>query len=106
MAEWNLLDVVNSVFLKFPAVLKFPTDDLQFPVIVFLFIKHSNVNFNYNNYYLHGTIIVRIIDPCYLLIINYYYNHMAQWNLFDVVNSVHLKFCADDLYFLAVVFSF
>ena len=24
-------------------------------------------------------------------------NHMAQWNLFDVVNSVILKFPADDL---------
>ena len=28
MAEWNLFDVVNSVILKFPAVLKFPADDL------------------------------------------------------------------------------
>ena len=28
---------------------------------------------------------------------NLYYNHMAQWNLFDVVNSVILKFPADDL---------
>ena len=26
--QWNLFDVVNSVILKFPAVLKFPTDDL------------------------------------------------------------------------------
>ena len=47
MAQWNLFDVVNDVILKFPAV-------------VFSFKKHSNVNFNYNNYY--------------LLIINYYYN--------------------------------
>ena len=28
MAKWNLFDVVNSVILKFPAVLKFPADDL------------------------------------------------------------------------------
>ena len=39
MAQWNLFDVVNDVILKFPAV-------------VFSFQKHSNVNFNYNNYYL------------------------------------------------------
>ena len=25
------------------------------------------------------------------------YDHMVQWNLFDVVNSVILKFPADDL---------
>ena len=31
---------------------------------------------------------------------------MAQWNFFDVVNSVILKFAADDLQFPAVVFSF
>ena len=31
---------------------------------------------------------------------------MAQWNLPDVVNSVILKFPADDLLFPAVVFSF
>ena len=55
MAQWNLPDVVNSVILKFPA------DDLLFPAVVFSFQKHSNVNFNYNNYY--------------LLIINYYYNN-------------------------------
>ena len=24
-------------------------------------------------------------------------NHMAQWNMFDVVNSVILKYAADDL---------
>ena len=28
MAQWNLFDVVNSIILKFPAVLKFPPDDL------------------------------------------------------------------------------
>ena len=28
MAQWNLFDVVSSVILKFPAVLKFPDDDL------------------------------------------------------------------------------
>ena len=28
MAEWNLFDVVNSVILKFLAVLKFPADEL------------------------------------------------------------------------------
>ena len=28
MAQWNLFDVVNSVILKIPAVLKFPADDL------------------------------------------------------------------------------
>ena len=28
MTQWNLFDVVNSVILKFPAVLKFPADDL------------------------------------------------------------------------------
>ena len=28
---------------------------------------------------------------------NFAVNHMAQWNLFDVVNSVILKFPADDL---------
>ena len=28
MAEWNLFDVINSVILEFPAVLKFPADDL------------------------------------------------------------------------------
>ena len=28
MVEWNLFDVVNSVILKFPAVLKYPVDDL------------------------------------------------------------------------------
>ena len=32
MAQWNLFDVVNSVILKFPAVLKFPT-------VVFLILK-------------------------------------------------------------------
>ena len=31
MARWNLFDVVNSVILKFSAVLKFPADDLSFP---------------------------------------------------------------------------
>ena len=31
---------------------------------------------------------------------------MADWNLFDVVNSVIFKFPADDLEFPAVVFSF
>ena len=30
---------------------------------------------------------------------------MAQWNLFEVVNSVILKFLADDLEFPVVVFS-
>ena len=50
MAQWNLFDVVNSVILKFP-----------FPAVVFSFLKHSNVNFNYNNYYL-------------LIIYYYYYN--------------------------------
>ena len=28
IAKGNLFDVVNSVILKFPAVLKFPADDL------------------------------------------------------------------------------
>ena len=28
------------------------------------------------------------------LVSNYYINHMARWNLFDVVNSVILKFPA------------
>ena len=28
MAQWNLFNVVNSIILKFPAVLKFPDDDL------------------------------------------------------------------------------
>ena len=28
MAQWNLFDAVNIVILKFPAVLKFPADDL------------------------------------------------------------------------------
>ena len=37
MAQWNLFDVVNSVILKFTAVLKFPADDLQFPAVVFSF---------------------------------------------------------------------
>ena len=37
MAQWNLFDVVNRVILKFPAVLKFPADDLWFPAVVFLF---------------------------------------------------------------------
>ena len=37
MAQRNLFDVVNSVILKFPAVLKFPADDLSFPVVVFSF---------------------------------------------------------------------
>ena len=64
MAQWDLLNVVNSVILKFSAVLKFPADDLQFPVIVFSLWKHSNVIFNYNNYY--------------LLIINYYYNNKYE----------------------------
>ena len=55
-----LITWLNEI-LKFSAVLKFPADDLQFPVIVFSLWKHSNVIFNYNNYY--------------LLIINYYYNN-------------------------------
>ena len=37
MAQWNLFDVVNSVILKLPTVLKFPADDLYFPAVVFLF---------------------------------------------------------------------
>ena len=32
----EITDVVNSITLKFPAVLKFPADDLQFPAVVFL----------------------------------------------------------------------
>ena len=31
---------------------------------------------------------------------------MAQWNVFDMVNSVILKFPADDLQFPADIFSF
>ena len=37
MAQWNLFDVVNSVILKFPVVLKFPADDFKFPAVVFSF---------------------------------------------------------------------
>ena len=58
MAKWNLFDGVSSVILKFPAVLKFPADDLQFPAVVFSFEENSNVNF-----------IITIIVTYYLLII-------------------------------------
>ena len=33
MAKRNFFDVVNSVILKIPTALKFPADDLQFPII-------------------------------------------------------------------------
>ena len=48
MAQWNLFDVVNSIILKFPAV-------------VFSFYKHSNVDLNYSNYYSLIIIILIII---------------------------------------------
>ena len=35
MTQWNLFDVVNYVILKFPAVLKFRSDDLWFPAVAF-----------------------------------------------------------------------
>ena len=37
MAQKNLIDVVNSAILKFPAVLKFHADNLEFPPVIFLF---------------------------------------------------------------------
>ena len=37
MPKWNFFEVVDSVILKFLAVLKFPDDDLYFPAVVFLF---------------------------------------------------------------------
>ena len=64
--KWNLFDVVNSVILKFPA------DDLWFPAVVFSFWKHSNVNFNYNNYHL-------------LIINHYYYNNYKKVAIIIVV---------------------
>ena len=38
-------------------------------------------------------IVLRLKNPAEIT----FDNHMAQWNLFDVVNSVILKFSADDL---------
>ena len=80
MALWNLFDIVNSVILKSPA------DDLYFPAVVFSFQKHSNVNFNYNNYY--------------LLLINYYYYYCSV----GVMGIMFIKFTDIDwLFFCGIL---
>ena len=71
MAEWNLLDVVNSVILKFP-------------VVVLRFYKHSNVKFNYNNYYLLIIIITIIIIIIIIIVITERHNNYCSAGVMEL----------------------
>ena len=63
MAKCNLFDVVKSVILKLPTVLKFPLMICDFPL---LFSRSKNIRIS---------TLTTIIITYYLLTINYYYNN-------------------------------
>ena len=74
MAEWNLLDVVNSVILKFPAVLKFPLMIFNFPL---LFSHSKNIRMS---------TLITIIITYYLLII-----------IIIIITKSHNNYCSAEV---------